>query len=131
RSAPFSRPGNTDLILRSLPTGRANARPMTGSASVSKDGYNARTRGHPSRRAQGRAPQDEVGDIFTRSFAGTTSWKNSPLRRQRVGKAPGMAERINDAGIARAPERIPRRHRHGGAGIRRALDRRVAILDLQ
>jgi hypothetical protein len=38
---PFARPpirAATDLILRSLPTGRANARPMTGSASVSKDG---------------------------------------------------------------------------------------------
>jgi len=32
---------DTDLILRSLPTGRANARPMTGSASVSKEGHNA------------------------------------------------------------------------------------------
>src|ERR1700687_2624934 len=30
-----------------------------GEASVSKDGRNAGTRGHPSRRAQGRAPQDE------------------------------------------------------------------------
>src|SRR3981081_2361051 len=29
---------------------------------VSKDGRNAGTRGHPSRRAQGRAPQDEVGE---------------------------------------------------------------------
>src|ERR1700694_1512818 len=29
-------------------------------ASVSKDGHNAWTRGHPSRRAQERAPQDEV-----------------------------------------------------------------------
>src|SRR5260370_37559679 len=38
---------------------------MINSASVSKDGRNVRTRGHPSRRAQGRAPQDEVGDIFT------------------------------------------------------------------
>src|SRR5260370_14585479 len=43
---------------------------MTGSASVSKDGHNAWTRGHPSRRAQGRAPQDEVGDLFTASKAG-------------------------------------------------------------
>src|ERR1700687_2268765 len=38
-------------------------------ASVSKDGCMAWTRGHPSRRAQGRAPQDEVGDIFTTAFA--------------------------------------------------------------
>src|SRR3984893_18239661 len=60
-------PPNTTLILRSLPTGRANARPMTGSASVSKDGHDAWTRGHPSRRAQGRAPQDEVGDILATS----------------------------------------------------------------
>jgi len=29
---------------------------------VSKDGGNARTCSHPSRRALGRAPQDEVGD---------------------------------------------------------------------
>src|ERR1700730_15593460 len=71
-------PPNTTLILRILPTGRANARPMTGSASVSKDGHDAWTRGHPSRRAQGRAPpaitakplrRDEVGDLFTASFA--------------------------------------------------------------
>jgi hypothetical protein len=41
-----------------LANGRANARPMTGSASVSKDGRNNWIRGHPSRRAQGRAPQD-------------------------------------------------------------------------
>src|SRR3979490_2883870 len=31
---------------------------MINSASVSKDGRNAWTCGHPSRRAQGRAPQD-------------------------------------------------------------------------
>ena len=30
---------------------------------VSKDGRTARTRGHPSRRAQERAPQDEVDDF--------------------------------------------------------------------
>jgi hypothetical protein len=58
---------------------------MINSASVSKDGHNAWTRGHPSRRAQGRAPQDEggdifttsqdeVGDIFTTSFAGDDDW---------------------------------------------------------
>src|SRR5450631_3390524 len=41
-------------------------------ASVSKDGRNVRTRGHPSRRAQGRTPQDEVGDILTSSNTGTT-----------------------------------------------------------
>jgi hypothetical protein len=44
-----------------------------GEASVSKDGHNAWTRGHPSRRAQRRAPpattakpsrRDEVGDLF-------------------------------------------------------------------
>src|ERR1700737_847582 len=39
-------------------------------ASVSKDGHNAWTRGHPSRRAQERAPQDEVGDIFHKLFRG-------------------------------------------------------------
>src|SRR3981081_4584189 len=38
-----------------------------GKASVSKDGRNTWTRGHPSRRAQQRAPQDELGDIFTDS----------------------------------------------------------------
>jgi len=46
-------------------------------ASVSKDGHNAWTRGHPSRRAQERAPPaitakplrgDEVGDVFTTSL---------------------------------------------------------------
>src|ERR1700716_4446697 len=47
---------------------------MINSASVSKDGRNAGTRGHPSRRAQGRAPQDEVGDIFTTSFPGDDEW---------------------------------------------------------
>jgi hypothetical protein len=38
---------------------RAKRGPMINSASVSKDGHDAGTRGHPSRRAQGRAPQDE------------------------------------------------------------------------
>src|SRR5216683_3157534 len=56
---------------------------------------------------------------------------SSPLGRQRVRKAPGMAERVHDAGIARAPECIPRRHRDGRAGIGCALDRRVAVLDLE
>jgi hypothetical protein len=40
---------------------------MINSASVSKDGRNARTRGHPSRRGEDAAPQDEVGDTFTSS----------------------------------------------------------------
>src|SRR5260370_6188812 len=43
---------------------------MINSASVSKDGHNAWTRGHPSRRAQGRAPEDEVGMCFTAAKAG-------------------------------------------------------------
>src|SRR6195256_2394214 len=43
---------------------------MINSASVSKDGPNVWTRGHPSRRAQERAPQDEAGYIFTRSIRG-------------------------------------------------------------
>src|SRR5882672_2987921 len=51
--------------------------------------------------------------------------------RQCVGKAPGMAIRVDDAGIARAPERIPWRHRDGRAGFRRALHRRVAVLDFE
>jgi hypothetical protein len=33
-------------------------------SGVSKDGRNAWTRGHPSRRGLTAAPQDEVGDIF-------------------------------------------------------------------
>src|SRR5260370_41616028 len=37
---------------------------MINSASVSKDGRKAGTRGHPSRRGEDAAPQDEVGDIF-------------------------------------------------------------------
>ena len=55
----------------------------------------------------------------------------SALGRQRVGKAPGMAEWVEDAGITRAPECVPRRHRDGGAGFRRALHRRIAVLDFQ
>jgi hypothetical protein len=44
--------GNTDLILRSLQSKRL-------------EGWcYAWTRGHPSRRAQGRAPQDEAGDTL-------------------------------------------------------------------
>src|SRR3981189_2231790 len=43
---------------------------MINSASVSKDGPNVWARGHPSRRAQERAPQDEAGYIFTRSIRG-------------------------------------------------------------
>src|SRR3979411_2128723 len=54
-----------------------------------------------------------------------------PRRRERGRKTPGVAERIDDAAIARAPERIPRRHRDGGAGFRCALPRRRAGLDLE
>jgi hypothetical protein len=43
---------------------------MINSASVSKDGRNVWTRGHPSRRGEDAAPQDEVGDFFTASEAG-------------------------------------------------------------
>jgi hypothetical protein len=43
------------LILMRRPTGRANARPMTGSAAVSKDGRESVRCIHPSRRAQKRA----------------------------------------------------------------------------
>ena len=51
---------SSDLILRSpLPTlPRMRGRDREG--SVSKDGDMAQARGHPSRRAQERAPQDEV-----------------------------------------------------------------------
>ncbi len=61
KPAPFSRrrssrseriSGNTDLILRSL-----QSKPLEGWRK-------AWTRSHPSRRAQGRAPQDEAGDTL-------------------------------------------------------------------
>jgi hypothetical protein len=53
-SQPLEPVNDADLILRSLRSKRL-------------EGWIQRTRGHPSRRAQGRAPQDEVGDIFTTS----------------------------------------------------------------
>src|ERR1700686_2107736 len=40
--------------------------PEEARSAVSKDGYAARTPGHPSRRAQERAPQDEVGNLLKR-----------------------------------------------------------------
>ena len=46
-------------------------------------------------------------------------------------EAPGVAERIDDLGIARAPERVPWRHGDFRAGVFRALDRLVAILDFE
>src|SRR5260370_27134963 len=36
--------------------------------------------------------------IWVPAFAGTTVEQNSPLRRERVRKTPGMAERVHDAG---------------------------------
>src|ERR1700688_4128096 len=53
-SQPLEPVNDADLIRRSLRSKRL-------------EGWIQRTRGHPSRRAQGRAPQDEVGDIFTTS----------------------------------------------------------------
>src|ERR1700687_4038891 len=46
-------------------------------------------------------------------------------------EAPGMAERVNDPAVTHAPERVPWRHRYGGAGVRRALHGGVAILDFE
>ena len=42
-----------------------------------------------------------------------------------------MTERIHDAGIARAPERIPRRHRNDSACLLGTLHRRIAVLDFE
>src|SRR5258708_5616791 len=62
------KPGRHPEALAGGP-GRTHG-PMLNSASVSKDGRDAWTRGHPSRRAQGRAPRDEVGYIFQNLLGG-------------------------------------------------------------
>src|ERR1039458_8290654 len=51
------------LILRSLPPGPREARPDD-KLRKRLEGWQHTTRGHPSRRAQERAPQDEVGECF-------------------------------------------------------------------
>src|SRR5260370_470175 len=84
RSAPsrVSEPvKETDLILRSV-----------AKRCVSKDGHNTRTRSHPSRRAQGRAPRDEVGDIFTPSQGEDLSFRVAglPCRFKRVRRLPSL-----------------------------------------
>src|SRR5436190_16547848 len=79
-------------------------------------GYDAPPVAHPSRRASGSEPLSVAA---------------LRLPRQGVGKTPGMTEGIDDAGVACAPERIPRLHRHGGAGVPGALHGGIAILDLE
>src|SRR5476651_441002 len=54
---------------RSLSSGRASRGPV---GRVSKDGHNRGLAAILRDARKERAPQDEVGDIFTASFAGTT-----------------------------------------------------------
>jgi hypothetical protein len=60
------------LILRRPPTGRANARPMTGSAAASKDGRESVRCVHPSRRAQKRAPPAVTAEPLRGDEAGAS-----------------------------------------------------------
>src|ERR1700704_6684527 len=79
---------------------------MINSASVSKDGRNAGTRGHPSRRAPGRAPQDEVRDIFTTSFPGDDEWGLLSLAEGlRADSSPERLQPGFDCGAARFQKR--------------------------
>src|SRR6267143_850297 len=80
-------------------------------ASVSKDRRKARTGGHPSKRAQRRAPPaitakplrgDEVRDIFTTSFAGTTLSESKLPCRLRWLAAAITGRLIGDPRVIRA-----------------------------
>ena len=56
---------------------------------VSKDGHNVWTRGDPSRRARGRAPQDKVGEIFRNRLV--LSFRGDAQRRTRNLEIPRCA----------------------------------------
>jgi hypothetical protein len=63
---------------------------MLNSASVSKDGRNEWTRGHPSRRGEDAAPQDDVGDFFTASIAGDPVFQETLMIERRRRRARGI-----------------------------------------
>src|ERR1700675_3619627 len=65
---------DTDLILSSLRSKRL-------------EGWTQTNRDHPSRRAQGRAPQDEVSPLFTRSAS--TPPRSVPGAVRGTAGAPG------------------------------------------